>query len=66
MAVKKHLEIAKDLKVFLSRLCGGEVTHWANELEDYFLSRLCGGEGGFALSVIKPHFLSRLCGGEAA
>ena len=31
--------------MFLSRLCGGEVSQLVNSNRNFFLSRLCGGEG---------------------
>ena len=52
------------VRMFLSRLCGGESLTIAIGLSVGFLSRLCGGEWGIASAQMQQIFLSRLCGGE--
>ena len=53
-----------DARLFLSRLCGGEVSSRSNGSISSFLSRLCGGEGTHLMPKKVISFLSRLCGGE--
>ena len=52
------------MAVFLSRLCGGEVTPPTGGGAGSFLSRLCGGEDLCNMVFTDFIFLSRLCGGE--
>ena len=65
MAVKTIAYHILPVLVFLSRLCGGEVTLFTREVLLQFLSRLCGGEVGLLIPAMMTGFLSRLCGGEA-
>ncbi len=54
----------KNLDIFLSRLCGGELGAFGFCAVVKFLSRLCGGESADADRDRTSAFLSRLCGGE--
>ena len=64
--VRGHGRLEAAALLFLSRLCGGQVTEEMQVSSMTFLSRLCGGQANRLLFGFSALFLSRLCGGQVA